>query len=168
MYNIPFFTNELESGTAVELLNTGQFAGIKDSSGRMGYFERLASARAEKPFTLLVGNDVIFTHAREAGADGVVSGVACAVPELLMGLDRAICASDDAKVARLEARLQEFIEWLDRLPVPLGVKAATEMRGLSVGPPAVPLSGASLRVLEEFRAWFPAWLTITKKEAGDG
>ena len=45
-------------------------------------------------------------------------GVACAVPELMLGLDRAICAGDEEKVARLEARLQEFIDWLDRLPVP--------------------------------------------------
>ena len=48
LYNIPFFTNELESETAVELLQTGQFAGIKDSSGRMEYFERLAAARTGK------------------------------------------------------------------------------------------------------------------------
>jgi 4-hydroxy-tetrahydrodipicolinate synthase len=168
LYNIPFFTNELESGTAVELLNTGQFAGIKDSSGQMAYFERLATARAEKPFTLLVGNDVIFTKARTAGADGVVSGVACALPELMLGLDRAICASADAKVAQLEARLQQFIQWLDRLPVPLGVKAATELRGLPVGPPAVPLSAGTQRALDAFKEWFLGWLPKLKKEAGEG
>jgi 4-hydroxy-tetrahydrodipicolinate synthase len=168
LYNIPFFTNELESATAVELLHTGQFAGIKDSSGSMEYFARLAAARAERPFTLLVGNDVIFTRARKAGADGVVSGVACALPELMLGLDRAICAGDESKVARLEARLQEFIKWLDRLPVPLGVKAATELRGLHVGPPAVPLSAGTRRALEAFKEWFVGWLPELKKEAGDG
>ena len=166
LYNIPFFTNALECNTAVELLRTGQFAGIKDSSGRMEYFEQLAIARSENPFTLLVGNDVIFTKARKAGADGVVSGVACAVPELMIGLDRAICAANEEKVARLEARLQEFIKWLERLPVPLGVKAATEMRSLHVGPPAVPLSPESLRTLDEFKEWFPGWLSQVKKEAG--
>jgi 4-hydroxy-tetrahydrodipicolinate synthase len=167
LYNIPFFTNALECDTAVELLHTGQFAGIKDSSGRMEYFEQLAAARTEKRFTLLVGNDVIFTKARKAGADGVVSGVACAVPELIIGLDRAICASNEEKVVRLEARLQEFIKWLDRLPVPLGVKAATEMRSLHVGPPAVPLSPESLTSLDEFKEWFQSWLPDVKKEAGD-
>ena len=128
----------------------------------------MAAARAATPFTLLVGNDVIFTKARAAGADGVVSGVACAVPELLLGLDRAICAGDQTKIARLEARLQEFIGWLDRLPVPLGVKAATEARGLKVGPPAVPLSSGTLRLLDEFKEWFGGWLPEVKKEAADG
>jgi 4-hydroxy-tetrahydrodipicolinate synthase len=168
LYNIPFFTNELASETAAELLATGLFAGIKDSSGRMEYFERMAAARASKPFTLLVGNDVIFTKARTAGADGVISGVACAVPELMLGLDRAICAGDGAKIARLEARLQEFIRWLDRMPVPLGVKAATEARGVTVGPPAVPLSAGSRRALDEFKEWFQGWLPEVKKEAEDG
>src|SRR5439155_16603581 len=132
--------NELARETAAGLLSTGLFAGIKDSSGRMDYYEYMASARAEKPFTLLIGNDVIFTKARTAGADGVVSGVACAVPELMLGIDRAICAGSEEKIAKLEARLQEFIRRLDPLPVPLGIKAATELRGLQVGPPAVPLS----------------------------
>jgi 4-hydroxy-tetrahydrodipicolinate synthase len=166
LYNIPFFTNALECGTAVELLGSGQFAGIKDSSGQMEYIQGLTTARAGRPFTLLVGNDVIFTRARTAGADGVVSGVACAVPELLLGLDRAICAGSAEKIAKLEARLQEFIRTIDPLPVPLGIKAATELRGLPVGPPAVPLSMPSLRALEEFKEWFQAWLPDVQKEAG--
>ena len=165
LYNIPFFTNALDSSTAVELLEGGQFAGIKDSSGQMSYFETLAAARRRRPFTLLVGNDVIFTPARGRGADGVVSGVACAVPELMLGLDRAICAGAAAKTAVLEARLQEFIRWLDKLPVPMGIKAATEARGLKVGPPAVPLSPETQRVLDEFKEWFSSWLPEVCKEA---
>jgi 4-hydroxy-tetrahydrodipicolinate synthase len=168
LYNIPFFTNELEAATAAELLSTGEFAGIKDSSGRMDYFERMAAVRASKPFLLLVGNDVIFTKARKAGADGVVSGVACALPELMLGLDRAICAGNEAKIARLDTRLQEFIGWIDRLPAPLGIKAATEARGLKIGPPAVPLSPGSQRVLDQFQEWFQGWLPQVKEEAGDG
>jgi 4-hydroxy-tetrahydrodipicolinate synthase len=166
LYNIPFFTNTLECETAVDLLNTGQFSGIKDSSGKMDYFQGLAAARAARAFTLLVGNDVIFTRARELGADGVVSGVACAIPELLLGLDRAICARSTEKIERLEARLQEFIRWLDRLPVPVGIKAATEVRGLKVGPPAVPLSPGSERAMAEFKEWFSGWLPGVREEAG--
>ena len=90
LYNIPFFTNEIAIETATSLLATGLFAGIKDSSGQYGYFERLLAVSKEKPFTLLVGNDRIYTRARQAGAHGIVSGVACVVPELLVALDRAI------------------------------------------------------------------------------
>jgi 4-hydroxy-tetrahydrodipicolinate synthase len=164
LYNIPFFTNEIACDTAIDLMSTGRFAGIKDSSGRWEYYTRLRDLRASKPFTLLIGNDAIFTRARTDGANGVISGVACGVPELMVGLDRAIGAKDAAKVARLEARLQEYIKWLNEFPTPLGVKETTAMRGLKVGPNAVALGPARQRKLEEFREWFKGWLPQVQKE----
>src|SRR5947209_5323527 len=93
LYNIPFFTNEIAIETSLDLLSTGEFAGIKDSSGEYDYFERLLGLSGRNALTVLVGNDRIFTRARKAGAHGIVSGVACAVPELLVALDRAIQAN---------------------------------------------------------------------------
>jgi len=113
---------------------------------------------------LLIGNDAIFTRARTDGANGVISGVACGVPELMVGLDRAISAKNTAKVAQLEARLQEYIKWLNEFPTPLGVKETTAMRGLKVGPNAVALGPARQRKLEEFREWFKGWLPQVQKE----
>ena len=72
--------------TALDLLSSGLFAGIKDSSGDYEYFARLLTLRDQKPLSLLVGSDRIFKRARQAGADGIISGVACAVPELLVAL----------------------------------------------------------------------------------
>jgi len=166
LYNIPFFTTGMTGETALELLATGLFAGIKDSSGDFASFERLQAARAERPFNLLVGNDVIFTRARAGGADGVVSGVACAVPELMLGLDRAIAAGAPEQIARLEAHLEEFIARIDRFPVPVGIREALVVRGLRVGPPSTPLGVHAQRELEEFRGWFKRWLPAVQKEAG--
>ena len=163
LYNIPFFTNELAVETAVELLQSGRFAGIKDSSGRFEYFARVR----ELPVTVLVGNDVVFTRARSAGADGVVSGVACALPELMVALDRAILCRDTPRVDLLERRLQEFIAWIDRFPAPLGVKTAVAARGLKIGPPTLPLAPENQRQLDEFREWFKPWLPALKKEIGN-
>jgi 4-hydroxy-tetrahydrodipicolinate synthase len=165
LYNIPFFASALRAETAVELLATGLFAGIKDSSGGYDYFEQLKKQREISPFTLLVGNDIIFTRARCAGADGVVSGVACAVPELLLGLDRAIASHNSAAVEGLDARLQEFIAWIHRFPTPVGVRAAVEARGLKTGPHANPLPPPKLQLLNEFREWFGGWLKAVQQEA---
>jgi dihydrodipicolinate synthase/N-acetylneuraminate lyase len=165
LYNVPFFTNEIAIETATSLLATGQFAGIKDSSGQYTYFERLHAVSQEKPFILLVGNDRIYTRARQAGAHGVVSGVACAVPELLVALDRAIQKKHAAGVERLDARLQEFIAWHDRFPTPVAVKIAAQERGLKVGPLAMPLAPSSQKRLEEFREWFKSWLPAVRQEA---
>ena len=167
LYNIPAFTNEIAIDTAAGLLSMGQFAGIKDSSGQYGYFERLLAISKEKPFTLLVGNDRIYAQARQAGAHGIVSGVACAVPELLVALDRAIQKNLAAAVERLDARLQEFLTWHDLFPTPVAVKIAAAERGLAVGPLAVPLAASSQKRLQEFREWFKSWLPKIQREAAN-
>jgi 4-hydroxy-tetrahydrodipicolinate synthase len=164
LYNIPFFTTRIDVETSLELLETGQFAGIKDSSGSFEAFERFKALRERVPITVLVGNDIIFTRARRAGADGGVSGCACAIPELMLGLDCAIRDNAEERIARLEQMLKDFIGWLDRFPVPVGIKEATMVRGLKVGPPAVPLPAAEERLLAEYREWFSGFLKAVQRE----
>jgi 4-hydroxy-tetrahydrodipicolinate synthase len=159
LYNVPFFTNPICCDTAIELLSTGLFAGIKDSSGDWDSFERLLEFRDARAFTLLAGNDTIFARARAAGADGVVSGVACAVPELILALDRARGSHE-----LLERRLREFLEWIESFPTPIAIREAVALRGLRTGPPASPLAHEGRRRLEEFRAWFRGWLPEVRKE----
>jgi len=105
-----------------------------------------------------VGHDAVFAPARKAGADGVVSGVACAVPELLLALDRATQQHAEAEATRLDARLHEFLDRLDRFPTPVAIKAALGVRGLKTGPPPVPLARETQAALDEFKDWFKAWL----------
>jgi 4-hydroxy-tetrahydrodipicolinate synthase len=158
LYNIPVFTNAIAVETAVELLASGHFAGIKDSSGDWGYFETLLRQAQEHAFTLLVGHDSIFARARMAGADGIVSGIACAVPELLLALDRAIQEGAAAEIERLDGRLHEFIQRIGRFPTPVGIKAALAVRGIKTGHLATPLGRETRAALDEFREWFGAWV----------
>jgi dihydrodipicolinate synthase/N-acetylneuraminate lyase len=167
LYNIPFFSSEIAVETAIGLLSTGQFAGIKDSSGNFENFLQLKALRESKAFTFLAGNDKIFARARAAGADGAVSGVASAIPELLLGIENAIARNDGERVELLDGRLQEFIRWIDRFPAPIGVKEATGVRGLKLGPPSIPLSPESQRELDEFRDWFRNWLPNVLGECGE-
>ena len=167
LYNVPQFTNEIKPETAVELLSTGLFAGIKDSSGKYEYFQTMKDLRGRQPFTLLIGNDAVFTPARRAGADGVVSGVSCAVPELMTALDRAIRKGAEDAIDCLEERLREFLNWLDRFPTPIGIKLAAALRGLHVGPCAIPLSMNRKLAAEEFREWFRTWLPAVQREAAN-
>jgi dihydrodipicolinate synthase/N-acetylneuraminate lyase len=167
LYNIPFFTNEIAIATSIDLLSTGEFAGIKDSSGEYDYFESLLGLSGRNALTVLVGNDRIFARARKAGAHGIVSGVACAVPELLVALDRAIQANRVNDVQRLDAKLQEFIGWHDQFPTPVAIKIAAAERGLTIGPLAVPLGSAGQKRLEEFREWFRKWLPEVQRDAAN-
>ena len=165
LYNIPLFTSELAIETACELLASGGFAGIKDSSGSLENISCLLTLRESKPFQFLVGNDAVFTHGRTAGADGGVSGCACAVPELMLALNAAILRADGEKIQRLDEMLQEFIQWIRRFPPPLAIREAVAARGLQMGPPAVPLGPQKRRELEEFLSWFANWLPAVQKES---
>lgn len=164
LYNIPQFAPGLACETAIELLRSGRFGGMKDSSGDWEQFERLNAARRGRPGALLVGQDKIYLRARQAGADGVVSGCACALPELLLALDRAALSGRNEAAGRLDARLQEFIAWTGRFPPPIAIREATALRGRAVGVHAMPLGDAATARLEEFRRWFQEWLPATLEE----
>ena len=166
LYNIPLFAPPIELETARKLLDTGQYAGIKDSSGDWPYLESLCRYKREREFTLLVGNDALFLPARRAGADGVVSGISSGLPELLIAVNRAALAGDAVTGEHLQERMRELIAWLNRFPVPAGVKQVTGWRGQTVGPPAMPFDAEMLASAQEFQAWFAAWLPVVLKECG--
>jgi dihydrodipicolinate synthase/N-acetylneuraminate lyase len=165
LYNIPCFTNPIPFHIAERLL-TGELAhGIKDSSGEAGGYEQLARLRSQKPFTYMMGSDSLFVRARsEGGVDGGVSGCASAVPELLVALNRAISNNSSEVVTRLETRLQQFIRWTDQLAVPVCIREAAAVRGLKLGPHAIPVHGEQERVVAQFREWFKPWLAEVQRE----
>jgi 4-hydroxy-tetrahydrodipicolinate synthase len=165
LYNLPAFNNAIPLEVAVELLHSGKFAGIKDSSGDHPYLAGLMAARRVKAFNLIVGNDVLYTHGRVSGADGVISGCACAIPEAMLALDAAILAGNAAKVETLDRRLGEFMSQIDQFPGPYGIREALVARGLKMGRRAIPLAPETERKAGAFREWFQGWLPLTIRES---
>lgn len=164
IYNIPAFTDGLTVETLRRLLSSGLFAGIKDSSGNWATMQELLALKQSQAITVLVGHDTLFATARSAGASGAVSGVACALPELMLALDRAIGTSNADAAKILDARVQEFIGRLAGFPVPVGIKAAVEARGIKAGPHSTPLDADLARQLADFQAWFREWLPAIQQE----
>lgn len=158
LYNLPFFNNAIPAEVACELLGSGQAAGIKDSSGDLAYFGELLRVRQSVEFPLIVGNDNVFVEARRRGADGVISGCAAAVPELLVNLDHAIVEGNELKVAELSLLLDEFIQHIERFPGPLGIRECLSTRGLKMGARAIPFAKETERKAAELREWFQGWL----------
>jgi dihydrodipicolinate synthase/N-acetylneuraminate lyase len=164
LYNIPVFTNEIASSTAIELLAGGLFRGIKDSGGSLDYFNALREQAARTPFTLLAGQERLYVEERRMGAHGVISGVASALPELMVALDHALVAGEPERIQRFEARLVEFLNRVEVFPWPAGVKEALKQRKLKSGALATPLSAANERKLAEFAEWFRGWLPDVLRE----
>ena len=166
LYNIPYCTNEIASSTAVDLLGSGLFAGIKDSSGNLDYFRALSEQAARTPFTLFAGLERVYAEAKGLGAHGAIFGTASAVPELLVALDAALCAGIPGRVAKLTARLIEFVDWIETFPMTVGIKEALKQRKLKTGALALPLGERGERKLVEFGEWFRGWLPEVLRECG--
>lgn len=162
LHNLPQATSKLEIDTVRKLLDSGRFAGIKDSSGDWQYFEQLLALKRERPFALFNGADSTAARALREGADGIISASACAVPELLAAMARQ---RGSAALEDLNERLMQFVAWVNRFPFPVAIKRAVELRGQKAGPPLNPLAPQNLQALDEFSKWFEAWLPPTLKAA---
>ena len=158
LHNLPQCTSKLEIDTVHKLIDTGRFAGIKDSSGDWDYFSRLLALKRERPFALMCGADRFVGRALAEGADGSISASACAVPELVVALAKAISLHDEPRAAALNGRLLEFVDWVNRFPFPVAIKRAVELRGQKSSPPLTPLAPGTQQALAEFSAWFPAFI----------
>jgi 4-hydroxy-tetrahydrodipicolinate synthase len=164
IYDLPALANPIEPATMEALLNEGVVQGVNDSTGDWDEFLRLREMQQRKSFTLMMGSDRLVARARANGSSGSISDVACAAPELMLGLERAICSGSQEVVTRLEARLQQFLDWTDRLPQPVVIREAASIRGFKMGPHAIPLSPAQEQSAAGFREWFKTWLSVVQKE----
>ncbi len=141
LYNLPSFTNSLDVSTAVELIDGNpNVVGIKDSSGDKERLKPLADARETRNFSLFVGDDSLLLDALTAGWDGVVSGIACFVPELIAAVYNSYRKNDEQRARACQATIDQVIEYLVRLPIPWGVRVGLETRGIPNGPMHVPPS----------------------------
>lgn len=155
LYNLPFFTNALSPEMLTRLLTELPFRGMKDSSGSWETFELLRHLREQRDLRLMAGHEVIYLRARAGGADGIISGVASALPELMVAWDNAITAGQFQRAARLDQYAQEFLSWLNQFPATVGLKQAAVARGWKQNHFAAPPDEARLN---EYRAWLKDWI----------
>lgn len=159
LYNLPQFTSGMDPDTVLGLLSEEpKIVGIKDSSGSLEILR--AITQAGLPASRLIGNDGALCDAiADRLCDGVVSGVACALPELMVSLfqgDRGSIQSSEQR--RL---LMEFIDRLAPLPTPWGLKVASAARGYTRESFPFPLSADRIRETERLREWFAGWYPQT-------
>jgi dihydrodipicolinate synthase/N-acetylneuraminate lyase len=94
----------------------------------------------------------------------VISGIASAIPELHVALDRALLAGETERAEALDRRLQEFVAWIPQFPAPVAIREAAAMRGIRPGPPAAPPGPEAKQRLAHFAEWFKAWLPEMLRE----
>jgi 4-hydroxy-tetrahydrodipicolinate synthase len=155
LYNLPSFTSPLEPATSASLIHEfTQVVGIKDSSGRL---DTLRLLTAERPSAnRVIGNDeTLYEALQQQLCDGVVSGVACVLPELMLALYRTSETNPaGVEALRLRDSLTRFVAWLNRFPVPWGLKIIAEQRGLATAVFPMPLSAQRAEDRRRFSEWF--------------
>jgi dihydrodipicolinate synthase/N-acetylneuraminate lyase len=158
LYNIPQFTSGIAIETVERLVDAGWYAGIKDSSCDWPYFEALLEIKRRRPFVVFSGSELDSARALRSGADGLILANACAIPEVVVGMARAIAAGDDSCAEAFYSKLCAFDAWIAQFPAPAGVKRAVELRGQNAGLPAVPLAPETQARLDAFSVWFREWM----------
>lgn len=156
LYNLPQFTTGFETVTAMELIKTCDgVAGIKDSSGSLDTVRKLTQNAI--PASRIIGNDGALAQALAEGiCDGVVSGVSCVAPELILPLFAN--RPNSAAFQQTAERLRQFIAKIDALPTPWGLKVIAEARGIAKAAYALPLSAEREKQIREIQDWFKEWI----------
>jgi 4-hydroxy-tetrahydrodipicolinate synthase len=158
LYNLPQFTSGLEKETVRTLITeVSNIIGIKDSSGSLDIMRDLTDHDVDA--CRIVGNDSILAPARlENICDGVVSGVACALPELILELYAQNPQADTERFTASANLVTEFIERLKRFPTPWGLKWILEARGVINATFSQPVTPHRLEQSEALARWLSAWL----------
>jgi 4-hydroxy-tetrahydrodipicolinate synthase len=149
LYNIPQFTTGMTLHTVARVMDAcPNVVGVKDSSGSL---DLLRDMTCDAPSSCrVVGNDGVLVRAMEQQVlDGVISGVACVLPELIV---RLFAGEDSA------SRLDEFIAAISPFPVPWALKWIAESRGLAPVWFAQPVSATRAAEACELQRWFTAWV----------
>ena len=161
LYNLPQFCSALEKETIRKLIvDVPNIIGIKDSGGSLEILRDLTESGLDA--CRLVGNDPVLRPALSEGVcDGVVSGIACVLPELILalyaeGLRAAAGEFDDCW--RL---LREVAKKMDSLPTPWALKWFAEARGIFEASFAQPLSAERAAQGIELEEWFCDWFPST-------
>ena len=152
LYNLPAFTNPLSYELIERLLQIPGVAGIKDSSGDQLLLDRLAALRQTRNFRLIAGNERLYSSARAMGADGSISGIAAALPELLVALGQS------SPHSTLCVRMAELLDWVEQFTAVVAVREVAIFRKWIRADPGTPLSSETQSKLASFRHWLADWL----------
>jgi 4-hydroxy-tetrahydrodipicolinate synthase len=157
LYNLPQFGPGLDKETVRKLIaEVPNIIGIKDSGGSLDILRDLTESGLDA--CRLVGNDPVLRPALSEGVcDGVISGIACVLPELLLGLYAQGSHAAAAEFDDCWRLLREVARKLDSLPTPWALKWFAEARGLFEARFSQPLSAERAAQGVELEEWFCNW-----------
>jgi 4-hydroxy-tetrahydrodipicolinate synthase len=110
LYNMPRHTKvSLDLDTVRHAADLPGIVGLKDSSEKMAYFQRLVSLFEDRPdFTLLIGPEELLGESVLLGGHGGVNGGANLYPQLYVQLYQAARSRDLERLVDLHRRVMQI------------------------------------------------------------
>lgn len=140
LYNIPQNTHiNLETRTILELSQHPNIVGLKDSSGDISFVQNLISLIGkESAFKVYEGDERVAIDCLNAGAYGLVSGLANLIPDKLVALRDACMRNDQNESIELQRYITDLSCKVGRNYWLTGIKAIAEGLGLGSSRPLKP------------------------------
>ncbi len=138
LYNIPQFTG-LAIGPEVvgKLASHHNVVGMKDSSGNIGYLQRVLEQTQKEDFQVILGSAGILGPGLVLGIEAAILAVACVLPELPLQLMKDYKAGVDIGIQQLQlARVARCVTDDHGIP---GLKYAMDLLGFEGGQSRLPL-----------------------------
>jgi dihydrodipicolinate synthase/N-acetylneuraminate lyase len=151
-YNNPNTANNTLTPKMIATLASEGLAGIKDSAFDLLTFYSFLECVPGDRFTHIVGTEAIAAAGVEAGAKGVISGLANVWPELMQELWTALMCNDGRKAGGLQLKVNRARAVLKYGPTVVVCYEGLKMRGVNAGyahPPFGPLSSETVEKIRK-------------------
>jgi 4-hydroxy-tetrahydrodipicolinate synthase len=157
LYNLPQFSTGIDKATVRKLIaEVPNIVGIKDSGGSLDILRDLTEHKVDA--CRIVGNDPVLRPALAEGVcDGVVSGIACVLPELVTELYSQGHHAANGDFDDSWRLLREVAKELDAMPTPWALKWIAEARGIFHPTFSQSLSESRQRCGAALKTWFREW-----------
>jgi 4-hydroxy-tetrahydrodipicolinate synthase len=144
LYNIPFATTKISYDVVKRLSRRENVVALKDSSGSMAdivhFMDKIRIIGED--LSLLLGREEIFFPALMMGAKGCMVASGCILPEIMKKMYKCFKEGKYDEARELQFSILVLLRAMWSLPMPIGFKAAMELRGFPMGPFKQPLSDA--------------------------
>jgi 4-hydroxy-2-oxoglutarate aldolase len=142
LYTVAAYTAyDLPLEAILDLGKHPNIRGIKDSSGDLSRVITMAGAGLPD-FAIFTGSPNLAFPALTMGCQGNIAALGNIIPELFVGIYRAVSEGDLARAAELQAIVTQFGAQMKRFGIP-GLKAVLDRRGFVGGDPRLPLAALS-------------------------
>ncbi|BDS10315.1 4-hydroxy-tetrahydrodipicolinate synthase [Aureispira anguillae] len=132
LYNVPGRTaSNMTAATTLRLANaSNKFVAVKEASGNLAQCMQIIKGKKPAHFAVLSGDDNLTLPLLACGADGLISVVGNAYPQIYSDLVRAGLVGDFGTARNLHYQLMDLVDLLFVDGNPAGVKHALNCLGI--------------------------------------